>query len=537
MVALNSYYHDLGEYLEHLESVGKLVRVKREVNKDTELMPLVRWQFRGLPEEQRKAFLFENVVDVKGRKYSIPVAVATHAASREIYALAMNCKPEEIQDKWVQARLHPIAPEMVSKGPVQEIIQKGEDLEKEGGGLEQFPIPISTPGFDPAPFLSSGCWVTKDPETGIPNVGTYRVQVKSRIRTGIQNGPGQHLAIHWKKAKALGKPFLEAAIVIGGPPCIGMVSVAKMPYELSEFAVAGGIAGEPIPLVKCQTVDLEVPAAAEFVLEGIMPTDSIEPEGGFGEYTGYMGLRTLSPYFKINCITRRQKPIYHAFISQFPPSESSKIKRFAQESGLYKFLKYDCNISGVLEVVLHEPSGTNAILIIRLKKVNPNQPWQVLNTAAGYYGVGKIIIVVDEDIDPKDPDAVFWAMGYRMQPHLDTRVSPGKLLGLDPSAFPPNSFSNGDFVVLPPRIDTSMLLIDATCKWDYPPIALPKREYMEQAREIWQELGLPKLNPKTPWHGYSLGQWTKENEEEADLALKGEHFTTGEKQAARREKI
>ncbi|MDP2736032.1 MAG: UbiD family decarboxylase, partial [bacterium] len=346
-----------------------------------------------------------------------------------------------------------------------------------------------------------------------------------------------HLSIHWKKAKALGRPFLEAAIVIGGPPCIGLVSVSKLPYELSEYDVAGGIAGAPIPLVKCQTVDLEVPAAAEFVLEGIMPTDFVEEEGAFGEYTGYMGLRTSSPCFKINCITRRKKPIYHAFISQFPPSESSTLKRIAQESYLYKFLKHDCNIPGILEVALHEPSGTNAVLIIRLKKVNPNQPWQALNTAAGCPEVGKIIIVVDEDIDPKDPDTVLWAMSYRMQPHLDTRVSPGKILGLDPSAFPPDSFSSGDFVVLPPRIDTSMLLIDATRKWDYPPIALPKKEYMEHAMDMWKELGLPKLNPKTPWYGYSLGQWTRENEEEADLALKGEHFTTGERQETRRTKV
>src|SRR3972149_427454 len=134
------YYQDLREYLELLEERGKLIRIEREINKDTELMALVRWQFRGLLEEERKAFLFEKVTDVKGRKYDIPVAVCTHGASKEIYALALNCLPEEIQQKWSHALEGPIPPALVKEGPVQEIIQQGSELAKELGGLEQFPI-------------------------------------------------------------------------------------------------------------------------------------------------------------------------------------------------------------------------------------------------------------------------------------------------------------------------------------------------------------------------------------------------------------
>jgi len=531
------YYHDLGEYLQVLEDRGKLVRVKRQINKDTELMSLVRWQFRGLPEKEWKAFLFESVTDVKGRKYGIPVVVGTNAASREIYALAMNCKPDEIQQHWITAQDHPIAAQLIKNGPVQEVIQMGEELEKEGGGLEQFPVPISLPGFDPAPFITSGLWITKDPETGVPNIGTYRVHIKSRTRTGIQLGIGQHLAIHWTKAKSLGRP-LEVAIALGGPPCLGLVSTAKIPYGMDELAVAGGIAGEPIKVVKCKTVDIEVPAFAEIVLEGIMPTDQVEPEGGFGEYTGYMGTRTTSPYFEIRCITRRKNPIYHAFIGQFPPNENSKILLLAQEATIYRFLKHQCNIPGILEVCLHEASGVNPIWVIRLKKLNPMQPWQALNCASGFApNQGKFIIAVDEDIDARDTDSVFWAMGYRVQPHLDIRTTPGKALGLDPSSYAPETYSSGDFAIIPPRPDTSGLLIDATRKWDYPPVSLPKQEYMEHAKEIWEELGLPKLNPKWPWYGYSLGLWTGENQEEADLALKGDHFITGEKLAKGRKKV
>lgn len=528
------YYADLREYISALESKGKLIRIKREINKDTELMPLVRWQFRGLPEGERKAFLFENVTDVRGRRFSIPVAVGTHAASREHYSLAMNCQPEEIQEKWAQASQRPILPVSVKEGAVQEVVYTGPQLAQEGGGLDAFPIPISTPGLDPAPFLSAPCWVSKDPETGVPNIGTYRAHIKAPNKTGIHCGASQHLGIHWFKAKQMGKP-LEAAIFLGGPPSLGLVAVSKVPYGMDEYAVAGAIAGEPIKLVKCKTVDLEVPATAEIVLEGSLPTDWLEPEAPFGEYTGYMGIRNLSPYFEISCITHRKNPIYHAFISQFPPSESSKIRRISFEGNLYKFLKYDSNIPGILEVALHEESGSQGICAIRMKKTNPSQPWQALNCAVGFSpNLGKIFVAVDEDIDPKEADALLWALSYRMQPHADFQIAQGKFLGLDPSAEPLEEAA-GEFRMAA-RKWTSALLIDATRKWDYPPVSLPKREYMERARAIWEELGLPRLTPKSPWHGYSLGFWSSENEEEADLALKGEYYKTGEKLATRKKR-
>ena len=116
------YYRDVREHLKALEERGKLLRIKREINKDTELMPLVRWQFRGLQEEDRKAFLFENVVDVKGKKYAMPVSVGTLAASTEIYSIGLMCRPEEITERWTKAQLKPIPPVTVKSGPVHEMI-------------------------------------------------------------------------------------------------------------------------------------------------------------------------------------------------------------------------------------------------------------------------------------------------------------------------------------------------------------------------------------------------------------------------------
>ncbi len=158
----------------------------------------------------------------------------------------------------------------------------------EHGGMAEFPIPISTPGFDNAPYLTAANWVTKDPETGIRNIGNYRSMVKSGTRLGILSRGTQHLRMHWEKSRKLGKP-LQAAIVIGPTPNVGLVATAKIPFGIDEYAVAGGIAGEPVELVKCKTVDIEVPATAEIVIEGEFPIDAMEPEGAFGEFTGLYG--------------------------------------------------------------------------------------------------------------------------------------------------------------------------------------------------------------------------------------------------------
>ncbi len=526
-----AYYRDLRDYIQALEQKGKLVRMKRLINKDTELHPVVRWQFRGLPEEQRKAFFFENVVDVKGKKYDIPVLVAAHAASREIYALGMGCQPAEIMTKWADAELHPVEPVTVATGPILEEVHKGDRL-MEHGCLEEFPVPISTPGFDNAPYLTAANWVTRDPTSRIPNLGNYRAMIKSPARLGVCATPSNHIREHWERCRAKGIP-LEAAIVIGSSPNIGYVATAKLPYDINEYRIAGGIAGAPVELVKCQTVDLEVPANSQILIEGIIPTDAMEREAPFGEYPGYMGTEMLNPFMNVTCIMHRKNPIYNAFISQFPPSESSKLRGIAAESVLFKFLKHDCNIPGLVDVSIHESSGANLYIVIALRKTHPSQAWQALNGAAAFIATGgKIIIAVDHDIDPRDADSVNWALSFRMQPHRDTRITQGKAPGIDPSADPlsdPDSRSSG-------LSGASAMLIDATLKWPSPPISLPAKEFMDRGRQIWEEEDLPTLNPRVPWFGYSLGHWTAENEEEARLALQGKHYVTGEKLAKRRVK-
>ncbi len=527
-----AYYKDLREHIKALEEKGKLVRIPWQINKDTEMHPFMRLQFRGLPEEQRRAFLFENITDVRGRKFDIPVVCGTFGASREIYAIGLQCKPEEIMERWTKAQLNPHKTRLVPSGPVQEVSHFGSSL-LEHGGLDEFPIPISTPGYDPAPFMTAPLMITKDPETGIPNVGTYRVHIKSPLRTGANFAPmaQKDAGIHWLKCREKGIP-LQVAIVIGASPNIGFVSVAKFPYGVNELEVAGGLAGEPVEVVKCKTVDLEVPAHAEIVVEGLIPTDEIEPEAPFGEAAGYIGVRDNGAFVNVTAFTHRRHPIWQAFFSQFPPSESSKIRQIGYENAVYKVLKYDLNLASVKAVAVPESCGSNGMFVIQFDNPKKEEIWKALEYVGQMEGYIKLVIAVDKDINPWDADAVNWGVTLRMQPHRDTKIVMHRLGPQDHSGLPPGDLIRDPTIKVEPM--GSRLLIDATLKWGYPPVSLPKKEFMEHALELWQKADMPPLKLKEPWYGYELGYWPEENQEEAAAALRGEYYITGEKLAKRR---
>lgn len=528
----NRKYNDLHEHLDLLESKGLLVRITREINKDTELHPLVRWQYRGgIAEEDRKAFLFENVVDAKGRKYDMPVVVGALAGNPEIYCTGVGCERQDLGEVWRKALEAPIGCLLQDTGPVHDVVITGDELQKEGNGTDRFPVPISTPGFDNAPYTTCSHWISKDIETGIPNIGNYRGQLKGPRKVGVfPSGLGQDIMIHWEKCKAKGIP-LEAALVIGAPPVVSYASVQKIPYGVDEMAVAGALAGEPIRVVKCKTVDLEVPAEAEIVIEGRISTEYLEPEGPFGESHGYMHPRQYNPFMEVTAVTHRKDAIYVSWISQVTPSESSVVKKVGYEPMFLNHLKNTCRIKTVNRVVLHEPlTNLRKLLIIQMDRPKEPEVWRALFSAATFHqGVGKILVAVDMDIDPENLDAVMWAMCYRMKPHLDVQI----VKGFEKGHAPP--FDLEHVASLHDPADDSAMLVNAILKEPYPPISLPKKEYMENAKKIWEELGLPELNPQEPWYGYSLGQWDSEFEKEAELAVKGNHHKTGDKLA--KEKI
>ena len=533
-------YFDLHQHLKNLEEHGLLRRITRPINKDTELHPLVRWQYRGLPEEDRRAWLFENVTDAKGKHYTMPVVVGALAGKPEIYYLGMGCNSaEEMDARWKKALAEPINPIAVSQAKCQDVVILGDELDKEGNGLDRFPVPISTPGFDNGPYTTCSHWITADLDTGIQNIGNYRGEIKARRRVGVfPSGLGQDVYLHWKKAQEKGV-HLPAALVVGAPPIVSYVSVQKIPYGVDEMGVAGGLAGEPIPMVKCKTIDIMVPADAEIVIEGYLNTEYIEPEGPFGESHGYMHPRQLNPFMDVTAITHRKDAIYTSWLSQLTPSESSVIRKIGYDRLMLVHLRDECRITSVLRVEMHEPlTNTYKLVIIQMRRPNEAEVWRALHAACSFHpGVGKIVVAVDEDIDPSNEAAVFWAMCYRMKPHKDVQIFPGMEKGHAPPFLYEHETKGTDVVSYHLPADESAMLCNAILKEPFPPVSLPKREFMENAKKIWEELELPKLRPQMPWFGYSLGQWSEELDHEAELAVQGRHFETGEKLKAARVKV
>lgn len=522
-------YQDVRDYIDELTRRDLLHVIDETVSKDTELVPLVRLQFRGLAEEHRKAFWFRSITDARGRDYDGSVLLGSLGCSRAVYAAAMGTDTDGIREKWANAHGNHLPPNEISPAdaPVKEVVIPGPDLE---GGVDRFPHLISTPGFDPAPFITAGVWVTRDPETGAYNLGIYRGMIKAPDRIGCATDVStQHLAIQWEKARRMGK-HLDVAVFIGGPPTLLLAAASKVPYGVDEYGIAGALNGAPIDVVPAETIDCLVPARAEIVIEGQIRTDILEPEAPFGEASGYLGPRKMEKVLDVKAITHRKKPIYQGIISEFPPSESSVMRKIAFDAIYLNHLKGACNIPSVTKVACHEMASCNMMFVIQLDKPELGQPWQALRAAAAFdASLGKIFIAVDSDVDPDSMDAILWALSYSTQPHRDMEIIRGKVPRLDPSV------PAGPDAAYPDGAGASALLINAVREHPYLPVSLPRQDFMEKAIDRWEALGLPALDLQNPWHGYPLSAWTDENAEEAELAVTGRYFETGEKLAGRRE--
>ncbi|MCH6578054.1 MAG: UbiD family decarboxylase [Proteobacteria bacterium] len=521
-------YRDLHEHIEALRQAGLLLEIEREINKDTEMHPLVRWQFRGgIAEADRKAFLFTNVTDSKGRKYDIPVLVCGLAGNRAIYQTGMGCGIDEIGETWIKAINAPLAPNIVASAdaPCHEVVFEGEEL-RNGNGLDALPVPISTPGWDNAPYTSSSHFITKDPGTGVQNMGNYRGQLKAPDRLGLNTSRELRTGgyLHWLEWKKRGEK-MPCAVVLGCPPVVSFTAVQKLPEGEDELAVSGALAGTPLNVVAAKTVDLLVPAEAEVVIEGYVDTEYLEPEAPFGESHGHVNLTEYNAYMDITAITRRKDAVITSWVSQVTPSESSAIRRPAYEARLLAYLRDHLGIQGLIGVSAHEPlTSLTKLIVVTFERTAPRtEIWRALyGVAAHRRADGKWLIAVNDDIDADQTDAIFWAMSYRAKPHRDVVILKHKDEGHGPRS----------------RIDAedSAVLVDATLKENFPPVSLPKREFMEKAAKIWAELGLPELKPEAPWFGYDLGEWNEELERMAELAVRSEYWETGKIYAQRRRK-
>jgi UbiD family decarboxylase len=468
-------YRDLRAHLALLEKRRLLRHVKKKVNKDWELACIARWVCQSFEGDESFGLMFD---EVEG--FRVPV-VAQVFGSREMYALAIGTSPDNIYEKWAHAVRNPTKPVEVRRGPVKEIIKTNDHV-----NLSEIPVPVSTPGKDRAPYFSAASVITKDPDTGIQNVGCYRLMVVDEKRIALNAvRPTQGGGIHYYAKYEPRKEPMPVAIAIGADPSISLASAARIPQDMDEFDVAGGLSGQPVEVVQAETVDLKVPAHAEYVIEGIVPPHERISEGPFGEYKGYMCPEGTRPYIEVKCITHRKGPIFQTYLDQMPPSEGSQIRYQAWGSMLYRQLVYDAKEPGIRDVHFTESSGSWAHCIIQMTPLYPGHSEKVGILALGLLDPTtiKMVTIVDDDVDIRDPFSVDWAVSFRVDPEKDVTIIKNCLgLGNDPAT--PSSGMG------------AKLIIDATMKHAYPDISLPSKEYMEDVLSTWKQTGLPDIRVK-----------------------------------------
>ena len=421
----------------------------------------------------------------------------------------------------------PVETNLVESAPCQDIVLTGADIQGPGKGLDALPIPISTPGYDVGPYFTAATWITKDIDSSVQNMGVYRGNLKAPDRLAVMmqiasSAGGYH---HWKGYQARCEK-MPVCIILGCPPVVEYTGPQKVKMGVDELTVAGGLAGGPINIVKAKTVDLYVPAEAQVVVEGYVDPELLEPEGPFGESHGYVALEEYNFTMDVTAITQQRKPVVSSIISQVTPSESSVIKKVAFEPMFLSHLRDTLGIRGVQKVSLHEPL-TNLRRFVSVtmdREASQTEIWRALTGVSSYQpAIGKYCIAINDDIDPDNADALLWAMSYRANPVKDIQIV--------------NYRSRGHGPVLKEADNESTMLIDATLKYDLPPVALPKKEFMERAKDLWEELGLPPLEPESPWHGYSLGDWNDKWDAMAKRATDGDYLLNGERTGQLKQKL
>lgn len=530
-------YPDLQQHLADLDKLGLLWTIDDEINRDRHLHPFVRWAYvSDIEAEDRKGFYFTNVTDSSGRSFkgSCDVCVGTTAGQERIYASSLGLsdqfdlsKPvesrslrEAVAKKWATAFANPIDPVEISsaEAPVHEVVMTGDDLKGPGNGLDALATPNNTPGWDVAPYFSAGLWVTKDPDTGRVNYSQNRVNVKAPDRMCgmwlIQTGGDAHK--NWVKYKARGEK-MPVALIVGAPPSMQVIGPQKTPGTIDDIKIAGGLAGAPMREVKAKTVPLMVPADANIIIEGWIDPTKLEMEAPFGESHGYMSTEEYNHSIEVTAVTKRKHAIITSMISELTPSESGVIKSMGYNAVMLNFLVNTIGCQWVKDVVLYDHLiGVSRFTTIVFAHGTPKtEVWRALRASTILMrSVGKITIGVSEDINPESMEEIMWAVAYRTDLPKDVQINDYQANGHAPK------LRGG-------REWEAQMIIDATTKYPMPPVSLPKKEYMEEAKQLWDKAGMPPVKAVRKWYGYSLGDWCDEWDAAAKRAVEGDWMANG----------
>jgi 4-hydroxy-3-polyprenylbenzoate decarboxylase len=467
-----SAFKSMREFIEKLEEEGELQHIKAKVDWDEELSAIMRMTFK----KNAPACLFANVKDSKFRVFS------GGFYNYKRYGLAIGEKPEVkvLINRMITAVNNPIDPVLVPTGPCKEIIEKGDEID-----LYKFPIPKWF-HLDGGRYI--GTVVTKDPDTGVRNVGVYRSMISDKNKLAGLTTQGQGL--HYAKWKAKGKP-MPFAMAIGVPPAVLAAATTRAPKNQDEYGIAGNILGAPLELVKCETVDLEVPATSEIVLEGYVQIDesTYRPEGPFGEFAGYCTQERpeLRQPVHLTAVSYRHDAIYQGCSPGIPNNEETTYREIGASVGAtINLLK--AQVPGIKEVYCPVYGACEFETVISIdRNLYAGNVREIIEAAWATIKWSKFVIVVDDDIDIYDNRKVEWAVTTRVQPHRDVIIGDQWHSGnpADPSI-------HSDLRRDPISSIGSRMGIDATMGWkgfEFPPLnqSTPEMEKFVESR--WKEYG------------------------------------------------
>jgi 4-hydroxy-3-polyprenylbenzoate decarboxylase len=482
---------DLREWLARVEEMGELARVDRPVSRDEEMSAV---SYLVAKQQPSPAVLFErplgfdhspigarmlwNILGPSFSRVALTLEEPVDTTKVELIRRTKDKLKRRISPREVPAE----------HAPIYENSVIGNNVD-----LDQLPIPRHWP-LDGGRYAGTGdAVITRDPDTGYLNIGTYRMMQQGKAETGLYLSPGKDARLHITRAWQQGKPIAVAA-AWGIDPLFMLVGSQTFPKNISEYEFAGGIKGEPIPVVRGKTTDLLLPANAELVVEGTIEPNSVKAEGPFGEFPGYYGRPEAGcPLVHITAVHYRSRPILtNALMADYPSCEQSGFFSVIRSAKIWD--DFDkLGIPGIVGVYSHPAAaGGFGMTIISLEQRYAGHAAQALALAAqcpggAYYT--KWIIAVDEDIDPTDIDQVIWAMASRCNPIDDMDVLRNTWsTWLDPTQNPPEKRPYG-----------SKALINACKEHRHLPsfskrTTLRKNIYDKVAAR-WKELGLPGQIP------------------------------------------
>ena len=415
-------FFDLREFLKKLEEEGELVRVKKLVDWNLEAGGVAR----RATELKEPAPLFENIKDYPGYRL-LSAQVGPSNKENRYYcrmAMAMGMKPEsrpdEIIEEYLKRKKTPIKPILVSEGPCKENVFIGEEVD-----LEKLPVPVIH-GGDGGRFI--GSWhavATKDLDTDWVNWGMYRLMVHDKNSMGSVIVPPQHIGrMFYQKYEPKNLP-MEFAAIIGAEPITPMLSGSPIAAGVNEMDIIGAIRQEPLQMVKCETVDLLVPATAEIVIEGEVIPNMRKDEGPFGEYVGYRASkRSPKPVLKVKAITHRNNPILTMCALGVPVDEGHLSVATIWAAEVLETLR---NHEFPVKMVFIPPEGVTHMVVVSTKIPYPNFAKRIADaiwaSPAGIFSY--YVVVVDDDIDATNMDEVLWALTTRCHPKRDIFVQEG----------------------------------------------------------------------------------------------------------------